>query len=71
MEIEDIKNPEIKKLALAAIKNASSTIGNDLHDALEGSNTDEELIENWQSALMDLYNEIQKYWGTLENMKIR
>ncbi len=69
MEIDNIKNPELKKQVLKAIKYASSTIVNDLNDALEGSDTDNELIANWQSVLMDLHIEAQEYWSDLEKLK--
>lgn len=69
MEIDNIKNPELKKHVLEAIQYASSTIRDDLHDALECSSTDDELIANWQSALMDLHIEAQEYWGDLEKLK--
>lgn len=68
MHIDEIKDPELKKLFLE-LEYASGTIENDGNDALEESSNDEELINNWQSKLMDLYNECQYFWGTLENMK--
>lgn len=68
MHINEIKEPELKKLFLE-LKHASSTIQNDGTDALEESSNDEELIVSWQSKLMDLYNECQSFWGRLENMK--
>lgn len=69
MKIEDIKNPKLKEQVSDANKNGSYTITADLDDALQDSNSDEELINNWQGRLMNLYNEIQGFWGTLENIK--
>lgn len=68
MHIDEIKDPELKKLFME-LKHASGTIENDCNDALEESSNDEELIDNWQSKLTDLYNECQHFWGTIENMK--
>ncbi len=67
-EFIDIQDPALRKL-FAETKHASSTIENDADDALNESSNDEELINNWQSKLMDLYNECQYYWGELEKMK--
>lgn len=69
MKLEEIQNPALKKLIEEDLRHASGTISADFDDALEKSSTEEELIENWQSALMDLYNECQHYWGSLEGMK--
>lgn len=68
MKLEKIQNPALKKL-IGDLKHASSTIENDFNDALEKSSTEKELIENWQSALRDLQNECEDYWGTLEKIK--
>jgi hypothetical protein len=74
MDIEDIKNKALMELVMLVEKNKASavcpeTIGADLEDALNESSNDEELINNWQSKLMDLYNECQHFWGELEKMK--
>lgn len=66
IKIEDI---ELRKLVLSALKDASSTISKDLKDALDNSDTIEELINNWQSALENLKGEVEHYWGALEEMK--
>lgn len=71
METGDIKNPELRKLVESAVKHASSTIVNDLKDALDESSIDDELLANWQSSLESLNKECQHYWGELENMNIR
>ena len=68
MKIEDIKDQALKTLFLE-LKHASDTIEYDGQDALSESKNDEELIENWQSKLMDLGNECQHFSGTHENMK--
>lgn len=68
MQMDDIKDPELKKL-FAEIKHASGTIENDAEDALDESIDDEELINNWQSKLDNLYEEVGHYWGALEQMK--
>ncbi len=68
MQIDDIKNPELKKLFLE-LKHASGTIENDASDALEEGSRDEELISSWQSKLDSLYEEVSHFWGALENMK--
>ena len=68
MDINDIKDPYLKEL-YQKVKHASSTIEADAGDALEESSTEEELIVNWQSKLMELYHECQGFWGELEGMK--
>jgi len=64
----DIKDPDLRRL-FAETKHASSTIENDAGDALNESKNDEELIDNWQSKLNSLYEEVSHFWGTLEDMK--
>lgn len=66
---DDIMNEKLKELFIKQMKNGSCTINNDAWDALLGSSTDEELIHNWQSALVDLKNEVEHYWSELERMK--
>ncbi len=68
MDINDIKNPALKKL-FEEVRHHSATIAEDAGDALEESSNDEELISNWQSKLDGLYAEISHFWGTLEQMK--
>ena len=68
MQIDEIKDTELRKLFLE-LKQASSTIENDGHDALNESKNDEELIDNWQSKLNSLYEEVSHFWGTLEELK--
>lgn len=63
------KKSELNKLVKSALKNASSTIGDDLRDAIDSSKTDDELIANWQSALEGLKNEVEHYWSSLEKLK--
>lgn len=70
MHIDEIRDPELKKL-FKELGPASATIENDGNDALEESGNDDELINNWQSKLMGLYNECQSFWGALEQMKGR
>lgn len=70
-EPDDINNEELKELFIKQMKNASGTINNDAWDALLSSSTDEELIANWQSALVDLKNEVEHYWSELEQMKFK
>ena len=64
----DIKDPALRRL-FAETKHASSTIENDAGDALNESKNDEELIDNWQSKLNSLYEEVSHFWGTLEELK--
>lgn len=68
MQTDGIKDPALKKL-FAETEHASSTLKEDAFDALSESKNDEDLINNWQPRLMDLYNECQHYWGELEKMK--
>ena len=68
--IDKIKNPVLKSLVKQG-KHSSGTIEYDLHDALDGSETDEELITMWQSALEGLKEEVEHYWGSLEALKGR
>ncbi len=68
MKIDEIKNPVLKELVKGA-KHSVGTIEADLHDALDGSDTDEELITMWQSALEGLKEEVAHYWGELEALK--
>ena len=68
---DDIENEELKELYIKQMKNGSSTINNDAWDALLSSSTDEELIANWQSSLVDLKNEVEHYWSELEKLKTR
>lgn len=66
---DDINNEMLKELFVKQMKRASSTINYDAWDALLESSTDEDLIANWQSKLMDLKNEAEHYWSELERMK--
>ena len=66
---DDIENEKLKELFIKQMKNGSSTINNDAWDALLSSSTDEELIANWQSALVDMKNEVEHYWSELEKLK--
>ena len=68
MLIEDIKNQTIKDLIEEA-HNGSMTIESDLEDAISDSNTEDELIAKWQSALEGLKNEVEHYWSELEGTK--
>lgn len=68
MQIDDIKDPNLKKL-FEEVRHHSATIAEDAGDALEESSTDEELITNWQSRLESLHEETQHFWGELENIK--
>ena len=68
MLIDDITNPVLKALVEQA-KHSSGTIEADLHDALDGSDTEEELIVMWQSTLEGLKNEVEHYWSRLEGIK--
>jgi hypothetical protein len=70
MNILEIRNPILKKLVEGA-KHSPGTIEADLHDALDGSKDDEELIAIWQSALEGLKEEVEHYWGGLEALKGR
>jgi len=67
MLIEDIKNPILRDLVEQA-KHSSGTIEADLHDALDGSDTEEELIAMWQSSLEGLKNEVEHYWSRIEEL---
>ena len=66
---DSINNEKLKELFIKQMKHASSTINNAAWDALLSSSTDEELIQNWQSALEDMKNEVQYYWSELEKLK--
>lgn len=68
MQINDIKNPTLRKL-FEEVRHHSATIEADAGDALEESRSDEELIDDWQSKLESLNRETQYFWGTLENIK--
>ena len=68
MQIDEIKNPVLKGL-VKQTKHSSGTIEADLDDALDGSETDDELIEMWQSALEGLKSEVEGYWSGLEGLK--
>ncbi len=70
MDTGNIKNPELRKLVESAIKHASSTIVNDLKDALDESSIDDELLANWQSCLESLNNECRHYWGELNELNV-
>lgn len=68
MLIDDINNPVLKDLVKQA-KHSVGTVEADLHDALDSSQNDEELIAIWQSTLESLGDEISHYWGELEGIK--
>ncbi len=68
MQIDDIKNPSLKKL-FEEVRHHSATIAADAGDALEESSSDAELITSWQSRLENLHEETQHFWGGLENIK--
>ncbi len=68
MLIDDVKSQTIKDLIKEA-HNGSMTIESDLEIALQNSENDEELIENWQSGLEGLKNEVEEYWSRLEGIK--
>ena len=68
MLMDDINNPVLKDLVKQA-KHSVGTIEADLHDALDGSDTDEELIAMWQSSLEGLKEEVEHYWSGLEGIK--
>ncbi len=70
MQIDEIKNPILKKLVEGA-RHSVGTVEADLHDALDGSQTDDELIAMWQSALESLKDEICHYWSGLEELKCK
>lgn len=64
MQIDDIKNPMMKKL-FDEVRHYSATIAPDAGDALEESNSNDELLHNWQSKLESLHEETQHFWGRI------
>lgn len=68
MQIEDIKDPALKKL-FEEVRHHSATISEDAGDALEASSNDEELIAFWHPKLDDLHTEVSHFWGALEQTK--
>lgn len=67
--LENIQNQDLRNLIGDAIKNASTTIENDLLDAFSDSKSDSELVENWRGKLIGLKNEVEHYLRELEKMK--
>src|SRR3972149_622134 len=59
MQIENIENAELKALVKSALKATSSAIVEDLRDILYYSETDNELLLEWHSALKDLKGEVE------------
>lgn len=68
MKIGDIKNPNLLEMFQRSEK-ASATITADAEDALEGSTSEEEFVQGWQSKLEDLHLEAEDYWDRLEKLK--
>jgi hypothetical protein len=68
MQIDEVKNPKLKALVDGA-KHSSGTIEADLHDAMDSSKDDGELIAFWQSTLESLKEEVEHYWSGLEALK--
>ncbi len=59
MQIENIKSAELKTLVKSALKATSSAIVEDLKDILYYSETDNELLSEWHSALEDLKGKVE------------
>lgn len=59
MKIENIQNAELKSLVKSALKATSSAIVEDLKDILYYSETDNELLSEWHSALQDLKGKVE------------
>ncbi len=71
LEVENIKDLELKELVSSGLKYASSTITNDLYDVLDSGSDEEELIMNWQSSLKNLKGEVDAYLNSLEKLKVK
>ena len=67
MEIDDIKDKELKQL----VQNVSSMIGKTVQNALEESSDDEELITTLQSKLDEISKEVSYYYSKLEQLKFK
>jgi hypothetical protein len=59
MKIENIQNAELKILVKNALRAASRAIVEDLKDILYYSETDNELLSEWHSALQDLKGKVE------------
>ena len=68
MQIDDVKGEELREL-IEEVHRGSMTIESDFQDAIRISNTEDELINIWQSALEGLKNEVEGYWSRLEGLK--
>ena len=69
MQYDDINNDTLRELIRFAHKNGSVTVIADMDDAINSSDTEEDLIQAWQDSLEFLRDECRHYWGTLETFK--
>jgi hypothetical protein len=57
MDISEIKNYDLINLVKTAGKYGSSTIGNDMGDAISESENEPDFVKNWKSKLETLRDE--------------